>query len=267
MSESVPSVPEAGNTKESKKGDSPASWWCFTINNWGETDVSTLKLWESKCKVLVFQSEVGESGTPHLQGVFQLKKKDRFTAIKKTFSTAHLEKCKSSKDAIEYCRKDDTWDKKLRVQHGVDEKLEILENPTGWQAELIEDIKKKPDKRKIQWYIDNEGGKGKTELAIHLYVRYNAIVINGGKGSDILHVTAEMIKQRPNTKVIVFDFPRTLEGKVSYSAIESIKNGFFMSTKYEGGIVHINRPHVIVFANWLPDMTQLSQDRWDIYEI
>lgn len=269
MSESVPSVPEAGNTTITKKGDSPASWWCFTTNNWDEKDKEDIKVFAQKCSIFVCQSEVGEKGTPHIQGVFKFDKKIRFSGLKKIFQKSHFEKCISFHNTIEYCRKNETFDGQWRLEKGVAESVRVL--PTAglfsWQAEVVADISKEPDDRHIQWYIDAEGGKGKTALCRYLITHHNAIYINGGKGSDILHVTAEALRAKVNCKLIVFDFPRTLEGKVSYTAIESIKNGLFMSTKYEGGLINMNPPHVVIFANWQPDISQLSLDRWEIYEI
>lgn len=57
---------------------------------------------------------------------------------------------------------------------------------------------------------------------------------------------------------------RQAEGAFSYASVETIKDGLVFSGKYEGGTRLYARPHVIIFANWLPDMTKLSLDRWDI---
>lgn len=268
MSADVPSVPqEAGNTEKPKKA-SAASWWCFTLNNYRTVELLDLNRFSAKCSKIVYQSEVGECGTPHIQGVFQIEPKKRLTALKKLFPAAHFEVARNPAASIEYCRKIDTWDGKLRFEKGVPKALRVVENLRPWQNELVEEIKKEPDDRTIIWYVDEHGGKGKTTLCRYLVVNHDAIYINGGKGNDILHVTAEMLKLKHMcSQLILFDFPRTLEGKVSYSAIESIKNGLFMSTKYEGGLININSPHLVIFANWAPDVTQLSEDRWDIRTI
>ena len=54
---------------------------------------------------------------------------------------------------------------------------------------------------------------------------------------------------------------------MSYSAIESLKDGLLFSGKYEGGVKLFPPPHVVIFANFLPDMTKLSIDRWDIHTL
>ncbi len=49
--------------------------WCFTFNNYSEDDILLL---ESKfkeiCDKYIFEREIGECGTPHLQGFISLKK-------------------------------------------------------------------------------------------------------------------------------------------------------------------------------------------------
>jgi len=43
-----------------------------------------------------------------------------------------------------------------------------------------------------------------------------------------------------------------------------LKDGVVFSGKYEGGARLFPPPHVIIFANFLPDFTKLSADRWVI---
>lgn len=83
--------------------------YCFTINNYSDSDVELCKsFYDSHCKYLVYGLETGESGTPHIQGYFQLKTKCRLTGLKKSFHpTAHLEIARGSPDeAADYCKKD-----------------------------------------------------------------------------------------------------------------------------------------------------------------
>ena len=64
-----------------------------------------------------------------------------------------------------------------------------------------------------------------------------------------------------------FQFSTHIRGAVSYNAIEQLKDGLVFSSKYEGGVKMFNPPHVIIFANWLPDVKTLSEDRWNIVNI
>lgn len=83
--------------------------YCFTWNNYSSSDLSTVaRIAESPaCKYLVYGKEVGESGTPHLQGFFTLGKVARLSGVKKLGFNCHLEPAKStSKACAEYCKKD-----------------------------------------------------------------------------------------------------------------------------------------------------------------
>ena len=67
-----------GNTMESRHSSSRnrARTWCFTLNNYTEEDSVSLshnKWNDMEITKLVFQEEIGEKGTPHLQGVVQFK--------------------------------------------------------------------------------------------------------------------------------------------------------------------------------------------------
>lgn len=63
---------------------------------------------------------------------------------------------------------------------------------------------------------------------------------------------------------VIFDIPRNQGNNVSYSAIESIKNGLICNTKYETGTKVFNSPKIMVFSNMAPDLESLSEDRWKI---
>lgn len=79
--------------------------WCFTINNYTDEDIAALALWPFV--YMVYGKEVGESGTPHLQGFVTFKTARRLTGMKKLHGTAHFEPTKGSSDqAATYCKKD-----------------------------------------------------------------------------------------------------------------------------------------------------------------
>lgn len=80
--------------------------WCFTLNNYTESEV--LALVAAPFKYLIYGKEVGDSGTPHLQGyVHFVDTKTRGQAKRILGPRFHLESRKGSLDqAIEYCKKD-----------------------------------------------------------------------------------------------------------------------------------------------------------------
>nr|QGF19391.1 replication associated protein [Antarctic circular DNA molecule] len=81
--------------------------YCFTWNN----PTSPIALHE-KIGYLIYQEEIGESGTPHYQGYVEFKSKTRITAIKKLglpWNVCHLEVRRGTQEeAIAYCTKEET---------------------------------------------------------------------------------------------------------------------------------------------------------------
>lgn len=79
--------------------------WCFTINNWSPEDVT--RLLQIDYRYLVFGREVGENGTPHLQGYIEFKGRKHFGAAKSAISArSHLERARgTAKENAEYCKK------------------------------------------------------------------------------------------------------------------------------------------------------------------
>jgi len=80
----------------------------FTWNNYTDADQQWCRDFAaSDCKFLIFGREVGDSGTPHLQGFFVLTSKQRISALKKKGMNAHLTPNDKKVDcARKYCQKD-----------------------------------------------------------------------------------------------------------------------------------------------------------------
>lgn len=80
--------------------------WCFTLNNYTEEDEQFIYEWREDVSLLVYGREVGESGTPHLQGVVTFKRTFRFGQLKELLPRAHWEHTLDREAAIKYCKKD-----------------------------------------------------------------------------------------------------------------------------------------------------------------
>ncbi|WGN90617.1 replication associated protein [Banfec circovirus 1] len=91
------------------RGGSPAYRWCFTVNNWTEEEYGLiLSTCESSVKYLIIAKEVGERGTPHLQGFVNFKKKVRRSTLMKQpgFTRAHVEPARGTDHQNQaYCQK------------------------------------------------------------------------------------------------------------------------------------------------------------------
>ena len=84
--------------------------WCMTLNNPTESELTTLNgLDERYLKYAIFGSEVGEKGTPHIQGYLSFKNAKTLSATKKFLGTkrVHLEVAGGNAfENFEYCSKD-----------------------------------------------------------------------------------------------------------------------------------------------------------------
>lgn len=106
-SDSSVSSGTGGNTKTPvPRQISPAIRWCFTLNNYSKEEYSSIvSIFDSKAKLYIIGDEVGDSGTPHLQGYVEFKTKIRPLNLF-DFKRIHWEKSKGSKDEnIAYCSK------------------------------------------------------------------------------------------------------------------------------------------------------------------
>jgi len=64
--------------------------WCITINNFNQTDWASIKYLFRHAIYAICGEEVGESGTPHLQGYCTLSTALSLSAMKKYLPRAHL---------------------------------------------------------------------------------------------------------------------------------------------------------------------------------
>ncbi len=247
-----------------------AKIWTFTINN--PTDQMITNLISSPhISHYVFQEE--DEGTPHLQGVLRLRKKHRMNWLKRHVDGgAHWEPCESLKGSILYCSKKAKrkrggrlWTKGWKIR---EEKKKVRDPLEGkelyrYQEEIIDMVLGEPDLRKVYWYWSSRGNIGKSSLVKHLCLKFGAVCI-GGKFSDALYAIAEREEAGKKCDILIFDIPRSQGNKISFTAIESVKNGCFFSSKYKSNMCLMNTPHIIIFANEEPRYGGLSADRWNI---
>lgn len=280
-----------GNTKSPRCV--PAKCWCFTLNNYTSLEMETLeqafKLREIKYG---FGEEVGEQGTPHLQGWIESPKKIRPIETFRELKRIHWEKRRGTKEQnIAYCAKEGKYRTSELTTEKVRELLGIVSDDKlyDWQREVIE-LCDKPSDRLVYWVWSAKGCTGKTTLAKLLCLCHNGILLDGKK-SDILYSATESVlgtaQKSSNSseethcsphylptdepfytckRIFILDLSRTCENFVSYDSIEKLKNGFWFSGKYESKMVMIPPPVVIIFANFQPDREKLSSDRWHLIE-
>lgn len=78
--------------------------WCFTLNNY--TPADELALSEVVCEHMIYGREVGEEGTPHLQGFVRFRHAKTGRTVRGIRPGWHIEVARNLDAAIEYCRKD-----------------------------------------------------------------------------------------------------------------------------------------------------------------
>lgn len=265
-----------GNTISPPVRIVPSKRWCFTYNNPPEGTLETMETLFNKfeCKYIMGR-EVGESGTPHIQGYIESAKKirpiERF-GIKEI----HWEKCKGNREAnLKYCAKDGDYvhSPEFKVIRPLAKmKREYLRDD---QKLIVDHFKEFEDPlwgRKIYWFWEPTGNWGKSVVAEHM-IDYEGAIEVSGAGKDVFFGIASALETM-DIKTVILDIPRQSMAYVQYQAIEKIKDGKFFSGKYEGKMIRYNRPHIVVFANEEPEYTNvktglpnLSMDRWEVIRL
>lgn len=81
--------------------------WCFTLNNYTDDDIVELQSFAAKARYYVAGKEVGDSGTPHLQGFVSFQHQQRVEKLQLVCSgRCHWEVARDVLRSIEYCKKD-----------------------------------------------------------------------------------------------------------------------------------------------------------------
>lgn len=83
-----------------------AKHWCFTLNNYTPADLDRLSTLPQDATYLIYGKEIGEQGTPHLQGQVCFRSRKRLNQVIGIIGQAHLSVTKYLLESIEYCKKE-----------------------------------------------------------------------------------------------------------------------------------------------------------------
>lgn len=84
--------------------------FCFTINNYSLEDFADIEELIKRSQYTICGFEIGDQGTPHIQGYTELLKKTRFNSLKNIIKRAHIEARKgTAEQAATYCKKEGNW--------------------------------------------------------------------------------------------------------------------------------------------------------------
>lgn len=260
-----------GNTILSSSRVNPCKNWVFTLNNYTEENITELLTHKkiSGAKKYMFQREIGESGTPHLQGFIVFSTKIRPLSLK-LCKKIHWEKMKGTVlDNIKYCSKSETKNGCCYYK-GCKPFKEVItiqkEQFYEWETDLLNIIQNDDSDRTIHWIWENTGGVGKSSFAKWLGVHEQAVICSGKAADMKFMISSRQLAGNP-TDLIIFDVPRCKVNRICYDGMEEIKNGFFCSSKYESSMTIMNSPTILVFANEEPKYEMISADRWKVYNI
>lgn len=293
---------------------------CFTLNNYSEEEVKSVKKWlqdlytKNCLQYGIVGLEKGEKkNTPHLQGYVHLKTsflkaRDGNVLRWKSFPgllRAHLESARGSDlDSKAYCSKEEVLvelgealekapcrystllslgsmsaaaeedpELYLKSYFALEKHFKrtstvsfpVVSQLYEWQTDCLKRIVNQGP-RKILFVVDSRGGTGKSELCKWMMNFWPTWACQGGKTADLIYSRS---KSSENTCVNVFDLARNKDAKFwPYDVMESLKNQWASSTKYDSEIVKFSGlQRVVVFCNVEPLFSCLSADRYDVWSL
>lgn len=264
-----------GNSSNSivvkKKRVVQSKYWCGTLYG------ITVEQLEQYCKAysnidyFMGNYEICPStGNEHFQCFVGFKKKARPSSFIKS---GHWEKCKGSKeDNYQYCMKDKS-DGKMDFSYN----FEIPDDIKIYKSELKpnqillsnlclfeHDLDFKKFSRSITWIYDSRSEWGKSVWAAHVVDFHKGLMV-GGKETDMLYGFYDFIKKEGKCDNLIINQTFSKD-KISYNALESLKDGNFFNSKYESGAIRFARPNIVVLSNNMPDMEMMGSNRFQIYD-
>lgn len=238
--------------------------WTFTINNYDELTIEHLRsiLKTDKVRYAIFGREVGEQGTPHLQGYIGFATPQRLAALKRMHPRGHYEKAKGNEQQnYDYCSKEGDFEEfGERSQQGkrtdLSDAVETLKN--GTLANVAEEHP--------ETYIKFYRGLAAWKLAMdqsYSHHEVRGIWIWGPPGSGKSHAAREKYPDayiKPQNKwwdgyqgqeaVILDDLDTATLGH--YLKIWTDKYATTGETK--GGTINLRYKVLIITSNYTPDL-------------
>jgi len=258
--------PEPKETKKVSKtlNSSRSRDWCFTINNYSKKDIAIFKdLEASKSAPLyyILGYEVGEKGTPHIQGYIYFKNARTGASMKKLHKSAHWEVARGTfEQNYDYCSKDEDFyefGEKIQKQGKRSDLEKIAEDIKGkkklkdiaeqYPASYIRyskgirefktlQLEHRTVKPKVTW-IYGRTGVGKTNYAYNLsdcvYIKDGTQWWDGYEQQDV---------------VVIDDF----DGNWPFRNLLQLLDMYPYRGQYKGGYVNINSPNIVITCDKSP---------------
>lgn len=237
--------------------------WCFTINNPTDDDKKTCD--NIVCNYIVTGNEVGENGTPHIQGYLELKDGKSMKAMKKLLGDrAHLEARKGTpKQAADYCKKDGNFTERGKIteqgkRNDLDDIAELVKTggtqavieakPSaflkfGRNIERMSELLMKPRTKKpsVVW-LWGTTGTGKTRYATN----------NNTGDYYIWNGTKWWNGYRQQTRVVLDDY--SFDGSdAGFRYLLRLLDTYAIQVETKGGMIHFNSPEIYITCEYPPN--------------
>ncbi len=232
--------------------------WCFTLNNPLDDEIKLIK--EIECRYVIYEPEIGQSGTPHLQGYVEFDQIKRLSALKKILERAHWEARRGTpQEASQYCKKEgkqvergelpkqgkrsDLTEIAERVRDGVS-LAEIAEEKPALYAmfhrglEALQYIQRKDrtESPTVTW-LWGKTGSGKTRQATKANSFYIKDSTKWWDGYDQQEV------------IVIDDF----DGSWPFRDLLRLLDRYPYQGQTKGGYVKINSPHIYITCDKPPE--------------
>ena len=140
-----------------------------------------------------------------------------------------------------------------------------------WQNELMKYIK--PHDREIIWVVGKDGNEGKNWFQKYVKSVYGSRKVVSG--INIKNNSANIFQALRKCSILTVDIFLCNVGKskykfdpINYDALESIKDGEALASKYDSQHLKIRVPNVVmVFSNSPPDVKELAKARFKVFNI
>lgn len=128
-----------------------------------------------------------------------------------------------------------------------------------WQQRLFDVLQGPVDVDKIYYFVDIEGGHGKSFFSQYVRTQLSVRTYGCEKKSEIAY-------PYDYERIVIFDVARVDRASMHdvYRSAEEFKRGTITSTKYQSVQKDFHPCHVVIFANFHPELSALSKRFWDI---
>lgn len=240
--------------------------YCFTINNYTEEHI---KLCESiEAAYIVYGKEVGESGTPHLQGYVRFPTPRTMKSVIAKMKGAHIEIKKGTcEQAINYCKKDgDVYERgeapKTQADKGEANKRRWADAFQAAKEQRYDDI---PEDMRVRYYetwkkiradyapapqelerLDNEWLYGPTESGKSTRARRE------NPGAYVKPAATKWWNGYTGQDVVILD-DVGIKFQEYGDELKNWADHYPVEVERKGGVMTVRPKRIIVTSNYRPD--------------